>query len=237
MNTVAPPLRRWGHERQAPPRHGSSSAQGTVLLFRPADGTREARRQHGGMTPRFPRRPATIATTLLTALLLGVATAGTAQGVTASSAPASLGRLAPTDARQDATAMRASAVGLRSDVSRLLQQYIDDYGDRFTPAELAQLRGYRTDADRQLASVVVTTSRLRNAVAQGRPSRQVEAARRAALASWTRARTEADTSWSQAATIMKPRLSLLEQLGALGDYNDMIGRFDALGDEIRSVGT
>ncbi len=174
---------------------------------------------------------------LLAALLAGLVLAGPAHASVGSTSSAGRDLLVVTDARKDAAAMRASAISLRRDVSSLLQQYIDQYGARVTPAELSRLEGYRSDADRQLAGVVVTTSRLRNAIAQGRSARQVESARRAALASWTRAREAADSSWDQARTIMEPQLSFLERLSALSDYNDMIGRFDALGEEIRTVGS
>lgn len=172
---------------------------------------------------------------LATALLTGVAVPGHASTNTGVSTARDA--IAATDSRKDAATMRASAIDLRRDVASLLQEYIDTYRTRFSASERTQLEGYRTDADRQLASVFVTTTRLRTAIAQGRSTRQVEAARRAALASWTRARTAADTSWSQARTIMEPKLSFLERLSALSDYNDMIGRFDALGEEIRTVGT
>lgn len=192
-----------------------------------------------------PSRPRSLATTvpgiglLATGLVAGLVMGLTApaHASTAAAVPTARDTIAATDARKDAAAMRASAIDLRRDVAALLQEYIDTYRTRFSATELTQLEGYRTDADRQLASVVVTTTRLRSAIAQGRSTRQVEAARRAALASWTRARTAADTSWSQARTIMEPKLSFLERLSALSDYNDMIGRFDALGEEIRTVGT
>jgi hypothetical protein len=172
---------------------------------------------------------------LATALLTGVAVPAHASTETAVSTARDA--IAAADAGKDAATMRASAIDLRRDVASLLQEYIDTYRTRFSASELTQLEGYRTDADRQLASVVVTTTRLRTAIAQGRSTRQIESARRAALASWTRARTAADTSWSQARTIMEPKLSFLERLSALSDYNDMIGRFDALGEEIRTVGS
>lgn len=174
---------------------------------------------------------------LVATLLAGLVSASPAQASTGTTAPTFHEAIAAVDARRDATAMRASAIDLRRDVASLLQEYIDAYRARFTPAELTQLEGYRSDADRQLASVVVTTSRLRNAIAQGRSARQVEAARRAALASWTRARAASTASWDQARTIMEPKLSFVERLSALSDYNDMIGRFDALGEEIRTVGS
>lgn len=181
-------------------------------------------------------RTTLLITSVLTALLATLVPAGAVHASTASSAPGTQHALVATDARRDATAVRDSAIDLRRDVASLLQRYIDEYRPRFTPRELTQLEGYRSDADRQLASVVVTTSRLRTAIAQGRSARQVEAARRAALASWTRARAAANTSWDQARGIMEPKLSFLERLSALSDYNDMIGRFDRLGEEIRTVG-
>jgi len=164
---------------------------------------------------------------VVAAVLTGLA--GPAQASTGATAPARQETIVASDAQRDAATMRASAIDPRRDVASLLQEYIDAYR--------TQLEGYRSDADRQLASVVVTTSRLRNAVAQGRSTRQVEASRRAALASWTRARDAADTSWNQARTIMEPKLSFLERLSALSDYNDLVGRFDALGEEIRTVGS
>jgi len=142
-----------------------------------------------------------------------------------------------TDARRDALAMRADAVSLRRDVTVMMQRYVDAYGDRFTPAQLTELTRLRQDADRQLASVVVATGRLSSAISRKRSSGQIESARRAAASAWTRARSAADSSFGSARSIMEPQLSLVERLRALGDYTDMMSRFDALGEQIRTVGT
>lgn len=142
-----------------------------------------------------------------------------------------------TDARRDALAMRADAVSLRRDVTVMMQRYVDAYGDRFTPAQLTELTRLRQDADRQLASVVVATGRLSSAISRKRSSSQIESSRRAAASAWTRARSAADSSFGSARSIMEPQLSLVERLRALGDYTDMMSRFDALGEQIRTVGT
>ncbi len=141
------------------------------------------------------------------------------------------------DARRDALAMRDDAVSLRRDVERMMQRYVDTYGSRFTEADLHELTRLRRNADRQLSSVVVTTGRLSSAITRTRSSVQIENARRAALAAWTRARSAADSSYGSARSIMEPQLSLVERLRALGDYSDMMGRFDVLGEQIRTVGT
>ena len=142
-----------------------------------------------------------------------------------------------TDARRDALAMRDDAISLRRDVERIMQRYVDTYGSRFTPADLAELTGLRRSADRRLASVVITTGRLASAITRKRSGTQIETARRAALTAWTRARSAADTSYGSARSIMEPQLSLVERLRALGDYTDMMGRFDVLGEQIRTAGT
>lgn len=140
------------------------------------------------------------------------------------------------DARTDAAALRTQAAQLRRDVTGLIRDYRTRYQSRFTSAELAQLVRFQRDADRQLAGVVVTTNRLSRVVASRRSAREVDTARRAAQASWARAREAADTSWEQARGIMEPRLSLLEKLEALGDYNDAMARFDDLGQSIDAIG-
>ncbi len=135
----------------------------------------------------------------------------------------------------DAAAASSEARRLRRQVAALLQGYLDDYGDRFTPAEITELLAYKANADRQLAGVVVTTKRLKRLIAIGAPKATTRSAGRAAQTSWRRARTTADATWEGARRIMEPRLSLFEQIGALRDYNATSGRFDDLGATISAV--
>ena len=124
---------------------------------------------------------------------------------------------------------------LRREVAALLQRYIDEYGGRFSETELQELTGYKANADRQLATVVVTTNRLKNLTAKGAPPAEVKAAVGRAMTAWTRAKGVAESSWEKARRIMEPKLSLLEKVGAANDYNQMMGAFDELGDRIRAV--
>lgn len=135
----------------------------------------------------------------------------------------------------DAAAASSEARALRREVAALLQRYIDDYRDRFTDAEVAQLLAYRSSADRQLASVVVTATRLRNSITNDAGVTQVRANASRALTSWSRAKRTAEASWESARQIMEPRLSLFEKLGAAGDYNAMMDRFEDLGDRISAL--
>lgn len=135
----------------------------------------------------------------------------------------------------EAAEVSAEARALRREVAALLQRYIDDYRDRFTEDEIALLQSYRSGADRQLASVVVTTGRLRRSIAGDASVSQVRANASRALTSWSRAKRTAETSWESARQIMEPRLSLFERLGAAGDYSAMMARFDDLGDMIRAL--
>lgn len=151
--------------------------------------------------------------------------------------PAAVAALAAAADTQDAVALRDDAVSLRGDVDRMMTGYVDTYRRRFTSAQVAELTGLRRDADRRLATVVDAAGRLSSSITRERTSAQVEAARRSALGAWSRARDAADTSYARARAIMEPRLSLLEKISALGDYTAMMGRFDALGEEIRTVGT
>lgn len=177
-----------------------------------------------------------IAVTVLSALVPAAA-APTSSLSARIESPAVVPGVAAADGRRDALAMRDDAVSLRRDVERMMQRYVDTYGSRFTPADLAELTRLRRNADRQLASVVITTGRLSSAITRKQGTSQVETARRAALSAWTRARSAADSSYGSARSIMEPQLSLVERLRALGDYTDMMGRFDVLGEQIRTVGT
>lgn len=179
---------------------------------------------------------AAIAVTVLSALVPAAAAPTSTLSARIESRAVAPG-VAAADARRDALAMRDDAVSLRRDVERMMQRYVDTYGSRFTPADLAELTRLRRNADRQLSSVVITTGRLSSAITRKQGTSQIEAARRAALSAWTRARSAADSSYGSARSIMEPQLSLVERLRALGDYTDMMGRFDVLGEQIRRVGT
>jgi hypothetical protein len=117
----------------------------------------------------------------------------------------------------------------------MLTRYLDDYGDRFTEAERQQLEGYRANADRQLAAVVVTTGRLSRATSNGAGASERRLAALAAKTAWRRAKAVADSTWTSARQIMEPRLSLFEKLGALRDYDAMMSRFADLGDRITAA--
>lgn len=179
---------------------------------------------------------AAIAVTVLSALVPAAAAPTSTLSARIESRAVAPG-VAAADARRDALAMRDDAVSLRRDVERMMQRYVDTYGSRFTPADLVELTRLRRNADRQLSSVVITTRRLSSAITRKQGTSQIETARRAALSAWTRARSAADSSYGSARSIMEPQLSLVERLRALGDYTDMMGRFDVLGEQIRRVGT
>lgn len=136
---------------------------------------------------------------------------------------------------EDATSASREARQLRRETAALLTGYLTQYGDRFTTAENDELRAYQSDADRQLASVVVTTKRLQSLVAARAPRGKVLAAGRAAQRSHERARLAADASYEGARRIMEPRLSLFEGIAAIREYDAMLGRFDELGARIDSV--
>ena len=91
------------------------------------------------------------------------------------------------DARSDATRIRTDAIALRSQVSTLMQTYLDAYSDRFTTQELSQLKGLKANADRQMAAVVTAVTRLRTAVNQGKDTSTVGAAKTNATRTWGRA--------------------------------------------------
>ena len=154
---------------------------------------------------------------------------------TASSLSAATAITTPASALGDATRATREARLLRQETVAMLGRYLADYGDRFTTAENDQLRAYQATADRQLASVVVTTRRLQSAVARSAPRTEILAAGRAAQRAHQRARSAAQASYEGARRIMEPRLSLFEGLGAIRDYDAMLGRFDELGDRIDAV--
>lgn len=141
------------------------------------------------------------------------------------------------DATSDANQLRTDATSLRTQVSSLLQTYMDAYSDRFTAQELKQLTALKSDADRQMAAVVLSVNRLRTAVTQRKSASAIAAAKANATRAWSRAKSTAETSWEQARVIVEPKLSLFERLGALGDYNDTMARFDELGRDITDLPT
>lgn len=141
------------------------------------------------------------------------------------------------DATSDASQLRTDAVSLRTQVSTLLQSYMDTYSDRFTAQELKQLTALKSNADRQMAAVVLSVNRLRTAVIQGKSASAITAAKANATRAWSRAKSTAEKSWEQARVIIEPKLSLFERLGALSDYNDTMARFDELGRDITDLPT
>lgn len=183
---------------------------------------------HRRRLPRIPRRVrilGAVAAVLITALPIAPASSAAAVTPTLTMASAS---------RDAASAVREARL-LRQETVAMLDRYLADYGNRVSAAANDQLRAYRTSADRQLATVVVTARRLQSAVAVGAPRSEILAAGRAAQRSHARARAAAQTSYEGARRIMEPQLSLFEGIGALRDYNAMLGRFDSLGDRIDAV--
>lgn len=167
------------------------------------------------------------------ALMAAIAVAPMSGQVVAQAAPSAIAM----DARSEANQLRTDATSLRTQVSTLLQSYMDAYSDRFTAQELKQLTALKSNADRQMAGVVLSVNRLRTAVIQGKSASAVTAAKANATRSWSRAKSAAETSWEQARVIVEPKLSLFERLGALSDYNDTMAQFDDLGADITALST
>jgi hypothetical protein len=172
---------------------------------------------------------------LVAAVAVAMLTAVAAPIPAASAAVPAANIVAVMSPASDAVAASSEARALRREVASLLQRYIDQYRDRFSEDEVAQLQSYRSTADRQLATVVVTTNRLRNSITGDGSVAQVRANVAKAVTSWSRAKKTAETSWESARQIMEPRLSLFEKIGAANDYNAMMDRFDDLGDRIREL--
>lgn len=168
---------------------------------------------------------------LVTVLPLALVVGGPASFAVATTAPAS----SATSPASDAVEASGEARALRASTSSMIQRYIDDYGNRLTAAEAARLPEYKAAAQRNLTSVVVTTRRLATLVTQGAPRREVVAAGRAAQRAHARARSVAIESYEQARALLEPKLSWIEGLRALRDYDDMLSRFDAVGDRIDDV--
>lgn len=184
-------------------------------------------RQCGAHARRFGSRwRASVGLGVASMAALSVITAPPSPAVTASPVTMALTGV-PTATRPSDT-----AATLRTDVARLLQDYISGYGDRFTSAELRQLQTYRRDADRQLAAVVVATRRLEQVTDSGSSLAVRRARAAAAQAAWRRAKSSADSSFASARGILEPKLSLIERLSAARDYSTMMGRFDDLGEQI-----
>ena len=171
---------------------------------------------------------------IVSALLVavGLASAPTAAAVTVPPHFAASQAMSPAS---DARAASTAAQSLRKEVAALLQQYIDKYRSRFSDSEIQQLLGYRSNADRQLGTVVLSANRVSYLTSTSAAPAQRKVAASRAMSAWTRAKATAETSWDEASRIMEPKLSLLEKLGAANDYNSMMGRFDALGDQLRAI--
>ena len=168
---------------------------------------------------------------LVSALPLAAVIGGPASVALATTAPAT----AVMSPASDAVEVSSEARALRASTSSMIQRYIDDYGGRLTAAEAARLPQYKDTAQRNLTSVVVTTRRLATLVGQGAPRRDVVAAGRAAQRAHARARSVAIESYEQARALLEPKLSWVEGLQALRDYDEMLSRFDDVGARIDGV--
>ncbi len=162
--------------------------------------------------------------------------------LTALLAPLSPSVATPTAAaisQESVTTKAASAArearALRREAGALIRDYQARYGDRLTTTERERLDLHRATADRQLATVVVTTRRLSQLVASSATPARLRSAARAALSAHRRARVAAETSFEAVRATLEPRLSLWEGLQALRDYDAMIGRFDILGDRLTDI--
>lgn len=175
----------------------------------------------------MPLRGLAAATLALVALLSPVTPTATAAGT----GPA----IVRTSPASDAATAAREARAVRREVNAMILDYLDAYGDRVTAAEREQMEGHRDNANRQLASVVVTTRRLSQlAVSSASRARVLTAARRAIVAH-RRARAAAEASFASVRAILEPRLTLWEGLQALRDYDAMMGRFDRLGDRLDDI--
>lgn len=163
-----------------------------------------------------------------TAMTVAPAASATTVGSVTTSTPA--GTLT-----QDAASATRETIRLRQQTRALITQYLTDYGDRFTPEERATLVGLRAEADRSLATLVVSMRRLNAAIDDPGSSPSARSAARTALAAHGRARLKAEAAYEQARTIVEPKLSIFELLGAARDYDRMLGAFDALGERIRAI--
>jgi len=161
-------------------------------------------------------------------------------GLATSSAVAAPGHvllMAPSAPRSDspaaleAKAIAAEARDLQRTVVSTLGQYERAYGRSLPTSDRRLLAGLVDDADRALDDVVTQTDRWAKAVARG-PASRAEAQRARAQASWARAQIEAEASLEQARAILEPRMSLIEKLAALGDYTELMDRFEDLGERI-----
>ena|GEM_PF-2017035 len=141
----------------------------------------------------------------------------------------------PSSALSEATAASSDSRQLRREVASTLGGYLSTYGDRFTSSETIKLKELTANTDRQLGFVVLATNRLRWSIAKGATDSQIKAVGKAAQATQKRARTTAETSFDQARVIVEPKLSLFERLQALSDYNSMLDRFDALGEQLTAI--
>lgn len=173
---------------------------------------------------RFRNVAVACATVLVTLVCVSVVPASAVSSSSVASSPLTEATAASSDARQ-----------LRRDVASSLGKYLTTYGDRFTSRETTKLEELKARADRQLGFVVLATNRLRWSIANRSSRAQIAAAGTAAQTTPKRARATAEASFDQARAIVEPKLSVIERIRALSDYNSMMDRFDALGDQLAAI--
>ncbi|MFM9049427.1 MAG: hypothetical protein ACKOMX_05215 [Actinomycetota bacterium] len=123
-----------------------------------------------------------------------------------------------------ATTVADDAKSLRNSVGSLTQDYERDYGSRVTPTERAELTTMAAQARREMNGLVGAIRKAER-TDKGSDWRTARDLHSSALAM-------AQTRFDRAATLLRPRLSIREQLAAYSDYTRTLQEFERLGQRL-----
>lgn len=121
---------------------------------------------------------------------------------------------------------------LRTDVSQTIGSYVTEYGDRVTPTQKATLTSLARDADKELLKVQRAVSRAENIPSSKRSKKLI--AINAALRAHAAAESRAEASLATARSILEPRLSFVEAIGAFSDYERLMDSYGNLGTALQA---
>lgn len=171
------------------------------------------------------------------ALALGGALAVTALPASASASVSSVVSRAGVNSASIAGArtIAKAVVSFRADMNALLASYVTNYGDRLSPAELANAKALIAQADSSLTGVQNATANTAALASSGASKSRVLAASRAAEKAFTTSHDQALAALNQITPILQPRLGLFEALGAKRDADSRLAKFSDLGVKISAL--
>ncbi len=176
-----------------------------------------------------------LATACALALVGGITVTALSSSASASAAavvaPAGVNAASSTAAGNIAKAV----VNFRADMNALLASYVTNYGDRLSPADLANAKALIAQADSSLDGVQAATARTAALASSGASKAKVLVAARAAEKAFTTSHDQALAALNQITPILKPKLGLFEALGAKRDSDSKLSAFSDLGVKISAL--